>query len=151
MDKNDILTAAALRIINDEGDYDEDGNKTADGIKDLVDDMRVIKGPRKPENVDEAITINLPSFPKNPDTTQYNGTMLINYYYPNYSSGNANVEQLTPVAARIDDLFHDDLLDIDGYKNYNLATNEPLGPLYDPDDPEEHFMSVRINIGIIEE
>lgn len=95
-------------------------------------------------------TVNAPSAPMNPDTTQYNGTILINFYADNYESGNANIELMGPVAERVVDIFHDKPFTFDNYDNYNLAVDEPMGPLYDSDDPNEHFMSIRINFGLIE-
>ena len=138
MDKNKLLTPIVLKLMNDtELENRLDGQKP------------IIKGARKPSGVDECITVNAPSAPMNPDSKAYNGTVLINYYCPNYSGGNANVEKMGPVAERIVELMHDELLDIDGYRNYNFAVDEPMGPLYDSDDPEEHFMSIRINFGLI--
>lgn len=138
MDKNELLKPVTVRLMDDTE------------LQDLIgDDVPVIKGPRKTNGADECITINAPSAPMNPDSRAYNGTILINYYCPNYPSGNANLEKMGPVAARIEELFHDDPLEIPGYKNYNLAVDEPMGPLFDPDEPDEHFMSVRINFGLI--
>lgn len=138
MDKNKLLTPILLRLLNDT----ELDNLTGDN-------MRIVKGPRKPTGVDECITINSPSAPMDPNSKAYNGTVLINYYCPNYNAGNANIEKMGPVAARIVELMDDKPLDITGYSNYNFVVDEPMGPLHDPDAPEEHFMSIRINFGLI--
>lgn len=133
MDKNKLLTPIVLKLMNDDELYN----------------IPVIKGPRKPEGISECITVNAPSAPMDPDTTAYNGTILINYYCPNYKSGNANLEKMGPITERIVELMHDNLLNVDGYRNYNFAVDEPMGPLWDSDEPEEHFMSIRIKFGLI--
>ena len=139
MDKNELLKPAVKRLLNDT----ELNNL-------LEDSIPVIKGPRKPKDTEECITVNAPSAPMDPDSKVYNGTMLINYYCPNYPSGNANIEKMGPVAKRIVDLFHDKPLEISGYINFNLAVDEPMGPLWNSESPDQHFMSIRVNFNVIE-
>lgn len=135
-------------------------DKNISGEEDLGDILKldsngnltvpVIKGPRKVSSADECITVNAPSMPMDPNSKAYNGTILINYYCPNYGGGNANIEKMGPAAARIVEIMDDNPLDITGYSNYNFVVDEPMGPLFDPDAPDEHFMSIRINFGLIE-
>jgi hypothetical protein len=138
MDKNKLLTPIVLRLMND-----SELTNRLDGS------VPIIKGPRKPVDKDEVITVNAPSTPMNADSTEYNGTILINYYCPNYSGGNARIEKMGPVAERIVELMHQNLLDVTGYTNYYFVMDEEMGPLFDSNDPEEHFMSIRIKYGLI--
>lgn len=150
MDKNELLTAVVSRLFND---------KNMDDIDDLGDllgltsggniEIPIIKGPRKIDGADEIITVNAPSAPMDPDSMAYNGTILINYYCPNYSDGNANIEKMGPVAERIVNIMHDNPPDISDYRIYNFAVDEPMGPLWDSNEPDEHFMSIRISFGLI--
>lgn len=150
MDKNKLLTPIVLRLLNDKNVTDKTDLGNIIGLNDNGNlDIPVIKGPRKTTGVDECITVNAPSAPKNPNSKAYNGTILINYHCPNYSSGNARIEKMGPVAARIEELMDDNTLDITGYRNYNFVVDEPMGPLWDSDEPDEHFMSIRINFGLI--
>lgn len=142
MDKDKLYTAVLIRLISDTG---EEGS-----LEDLLGNIKAIKGARRPTSLSNpAITINAPSTPRDPDYKTTNGTLLINIYADDYSSGNANVELLCPVADRIVQLFDDKPLEIEGYNNYNLVVLEPSGPLRDPSYPEEHFMSVRIRFNIL--
>jgi hypothetical protein len=50
--------------------------------------------------------------------------------------------------ARLVELFDEWYPDIVGYKIADWTVREPLGPLFDPDDPDEHFASVRIGFVI---
>jgi len=138
MDKNELLRPIFLRLKND-----SELTNRLDGS------VPIIKGPRKPVDKDEVITVNAPSTPMNADSTEYNGTILINYYCPNYSGGNAKIGKMGPVAERIVELMHQNLLDVTGYTNYYLVMDEEMGPLFDSNDPEEHFMSIRIKYGLI--
>jgi len=150
MDKNKLLTPIVLRIMNDKNVPDEEDLGDLLGLNDSgYLDIPVIKGPRKMTNADECITVNAPSAPKDPNSKAYNGTILINYHCPNYDAGNARMEKMGPVAARIEEIMDDNTLDIEGYRNYNFVVGEPMGPLFDSDDPDEHFMSIRINFGLI--
>ncbi len=147
MNINKFLTAAVLRLLND---TPENNNNNEETLEELMDDFRIIKGPRKPDNTDECITVHVLTAPQDPDTKQIDGTLQINYYYKNHENGNANIEQLGPVADRIHELFDDKPFDdIDGYRNYNLVGDEPIGPLWDRDEPEEHYMSVRFSYGLL--
>lgn len=137
MDVNKILTAALLRLIND------------DELQTLLDgNIRAVKGPRKPEGWDECFTVHIPSNSRNPDTKIHTGTLNINYYCPNYPSGNANVEKIGQVVDRLVELFDEWYPEIEEYKVADWSVEEPLGPLWDPDEPDEHFASVRIGFVI---
>ena len=104
MNINKFLTAAVLRLLND---TPENNNNNEETLEELMDDFRIIKGPRKPDNTDECITVHVLTAPQDPDTKQIDGTLQINYYYKNHENGNANIEQLGPVADRIHELFDD--------------------------------------------
>ena len=146
MDINKILTPAMLRLIND---------KNIVGVTTLGDllnnDIKVFKGPRKPTGISNpCFTIHVLSAPRDPDSKSYNGTLLINFYHDNYAAGNAAVEKMGPVTDRVEYLFDDKPLNIEGYTNYSLVVQEPLGPLFDPVwAPDEHYMSIRIRFGMI--
>lgn len=139
LDVNKIITPAMVRLVNDAT------------IKNLLGEtVHAVKGPRRPASVmgKNSFTIHVLSNPRDPDSKVHNGTLLINFYCPNYASGNANIELMGPVTARIVELFDDQLLTMDGYNNFNLVVQEPLGPLFDPSFPNEHFMSVRIKFNL---
>jgi hypothetical protein len=139
LDVNKILTPAMVRIINDQT------------LKTLLNGkIQAAKGPRRTKTMEgcNAFTVHVLSAPMDPDSKAYNGTLLINFYCPNYEDGNANVEFMGPVAARVVELFDDIPLTITGYNNFNLTVEEPLGPLFDSAFPNEHFMSVRIKFNI---
>ncbi len=145
MDINKILTPVKLRLINDKN---ISGQTTLGDL--LNNKIDVYKGPRKPTGTkNPCFTIHVLSAPRDPDSKSYNGTLLINFYCPNYASGNANIELMGPVTARIVELFDDQPLTMDGYNNFNLVVQEPLGPLFDPSFPNEHFMSIRIKFNLI--
>ena len=144
MDVNKILTPVMLRLIND---------KNIVGVTTLGDllnnDIKVFKGPRKPTGISNpCFTIHILSAPMDPDAKSYNGTLLINFYCDNYASGNANIELMGPVVDRVEVLFDDRPLNIEGYNNYNLVVQEPLGLLFDPAHPDEHYMSIRVSFGL---
>lgn len=144
MDSNKILTPVKLRLINDKN---ISGQTTLGDL--LNNKIDAYKGPRKPTGTkNPCFTIHVLSAPRDPDSKSYNGTLLINFYCPNYASGNANIELMGPVTARIVELFDDQPLTMDGYNNFNLVVQEPLGPLFDPSLPNEHFMSVRIKFNL---
>lgn len=156
LDVNKILTPAMVRITGDITD-DADGTKCLKTI--LGGTPLAFKGPRRPEKVTvggtqvltssvKSFTIHVLSNPRDEDSKAHNGTLLINFYCPNYSNGNANVELMGPVAARAIKLFDDQPLTMDGYVNFNLTVDEPLGPLFDPASPGEHFMSIRMKFSI---
>lgn len=144
MDINKILTQASLRLISDKNI----SRQTTLGDL-LNNEIVVYKGTRKPTGAkNPCFTVHVLSAPRDPDSKSYNGTLLINFYCSNYTSGNANIELMGPVTARIVELFDDRPLTMDGYNNFNLAVQEPLGPLFDPSFPNEHFMSVRIKFNL---
>lgn len=144
MDVNKILTQASLRLISDKNI----SRQTTLGDL-LNNEIVVYKGTRKPTGAkNPCFTVHVLSAPRDPDSKSYNGTLLINFYCSNYTSGNANIELMGPVTARIVELFDDRPLTMDGYNNFNLAVQEPLGPLFDPSFPNEHFMSVRIKFNL---
>jgi hypothetical protein len=140
LDVNKLLTPALIRIRNDST------------LQTLLDTtvIQAIKGAKRPTAIigTKCFTVHVLSNNRDEDTKVYNGTLVINFYCPNYSDGNANVELMGPVAAQIVELFDDEPLTMDGYGNYNLAVQEPLGPLYDPDFPNEHYMNVRIQFNL---
>ncbi len=138
MDVNKILTAALLRLIND------------DELQNLLDgNIRAVKGPRKPTSMDNpCFTLHIPSNSRDPDTKIHTGTLIINFYVDNYPSGNANIELMGPVVNRLIEVIDEWQPDIEGYKIADWTVREPLGPLWDSDDPDEHFSSVRIGFVI---
>ncbi len=140
MDIDKILTPVMIRIANDPS------MKTL-----LSGTINAVKGPRRPKSMMGAcsFTIHVLTNPRDENSKAYNGAMIVNFYCPNYADGNANVELMGPVAARIIELFDDVPLTMDGYLNFNLAVQEPLGPLFDSAFPDEHFMSVRIGFSLI--
>jgi hypothetical protein len=139
------------RITTDVTD-DGDGSKCLKTLFGITgtNKIKAVKGPRRTKDMEgcNSFTVHVLSASMDEDSKAYNGTLLINFYCPNYTSGNANVELMGPVTARVVELFDDTPLIIDGYNNFNLVVDEPLGPLFDPAFPNEHFMSVRIKFNI---
>lgn len=150
MDINLITSAAMARIIND--DKDDQGRST---MHDLLDTpIQAVKGPRKRTGMtNPCFTVHVLSNPRNEDTKAHNGTMVVNFYADDHTEGHAHIELLGPVANRLIQIFDDIPLEVTGYVNYNLSVAAPEGPLSQVGRTEsagEHFMSVRINFGIIE-
>lgn len=143
MDVNKILTPVMIRLLNDKN--------TTGSLDDLLGgEITVYKGPRKPtKSKNPCFTVHVLTAPREPDSKAHNGTLLINFYCDNYTSGNANVELMGPAADRVIELFDDRPLEIEGYSNYDLVVQEPLGPLFDPDFPDEHFMSIRVRFSLV--
>jgi hypothetical protein len=137
MNINDILNYTVLKIIND-----------AELIS-IVDGMKAGKGPRKPKGWDECFMVYIPSNPRNEDTKIHTGTLSINYYLTNYPDGNANIKRHSEVLERLVELFDDVWPDIDGYKFSDWSVREPLGPLWDSNEPDEHFSTVRIRFTVL--
>lgn len=143
MNKDLLLTAVLLRIINDKDTGEED-------LGELLGIIRAVKGPKRSDSMDNpCITINASSMQRDAAYKTINGTLLINVFADNYNSGNANVELLASVVARIEYLFDDKPLIIAGYNNYNLFVEETIGPLFDPDYQNEHYMSTRIKFNLV--
>ncbi len=112
--------------------------------------QRIVKGPRKPKSMmNPCFTLHVLTNPRDPDSKAHNGTLLVNFYVNNYTDGNANIELLGPVAARLVRLFDDKPIIVFGWRVYDFHVQEPLGPLQDPAFPDESFMSVRIKFGMI--
>ena len=139
IDVNKILAPALVRITNDQA------------LKQLLSgNFKAVKGPRRPTNAaGNYFTVHILTNNSDPDSKVHNGTLLICFYCPNYSTGNANVELMGPVAARVAELFDDAPLTMESYNNFNLVVEEPLGPLFDPAYPSESFMTVRIRFNLI--
>jgi hypothetical protein len=139
LDVNKLLTPAMVRLLND---------LTLKTM--LGGTIQAVKGARRPKKMmgKKCFTVHVLSNSRDEDSKVHNGTMLINFYCPNYSDGNANLELMGPVASRVVELFDDEPLTMDGYNNFNLAGQEPLGPLFDSSFPDEHFMSVRIRFNL---
>lgn len=143
MNTDDILTPALLTIVNDRDTGELD-------LGALLGEVKAVKGPRKPEGWGECFTLHIPSNPRDPDTKIHHGTLNINYYCPNYSLGNANVEKMGSIVARLIELFDDNWPDIPGYKICDWSVREPLGPFPNRDKPdEESYSSLRIGFGIL--
>jgi hypothetical protein len=141
MDVNKLLTPAMVRLLNDST------LKTLLGASTIP----AVKGARRPKTMmgTKCFTVHVLSNPRDEDSKVHNGTMLINFYCPNYSEGNAAIETMGPVVSRVVELFDDKPLAMDGYNNFNLTVQEPLGPLFDPLFPDEHSMSIRIKFNLI--
>jgi hypothetical protein len=143
MDVNKILTPVAVRLLNDKSGPGSLGEL-------LGGEIIVYKGPRKPtKSKNSCFTVHVLTAPREPDSKAYNGTLLINFYCDNYTSGNVNVELMGPVTARVIWLFDDKPITVSGWRVYDFHVQEPLGPLQDPGIPDESFMSVRIKFGMI--
>ncbi len=143
MNYDDILNPALLVIVNDSETGEIDIGTILDG------DIRAVKGPRKPNDWEECFTLHIPSNPRNEDTRIHNGTLIINFYSPNFPSGNTDTEKQGSVVARLIALFDDNPPDIFGYRIADWSVREPLGPIPVQDNPdEESFSSVRISFVI---
>lgn len=113
--------------------------------------IQAAKGARRPKSMigQRCFTVHVLSNSRDEDSKAHNGTLVINFYCPNYGDGKANVELMGPITERLVELFDDNPLSITGYNNFNLTVLEPLGPLFDQEYPNEHFMSVRCRFNII--
>lgn len=139
----DILNAILLVIINDQDTGEVDIGTILDG------EINAVTGPRKPDGWTECFTLHMPSNPPDPDTKIYNGTLNINYYCPNFPSGNTDTEKHGAVVTRLIDLFDDNPPALPGYKIGDWSVREPLGPIPVQDNPkEESYSSVRIGFVI---
>ena len=85
------------------------------------------------------------------DTTAENGTIIINCFVDNYPNGVADTNTIGQVGERSKELFHDKPLQVDSIINYNLAVRSISGALFDPDDPDEHYISVRLKYNVIKQ
>lgn len=144
MNINEILTPVMVRLLND---------RNIPGVTtlgSLLDTIRVVKGPRKPKNMtNPCFTVHVLTNPRDPDSKAHNGTLLINFYADNYKDGNTNIELLGPVAARVVWLFDDKPIAVPGWRVYDFHAEESLGPLQEPEFPNENFMSIRVKFGMI--
>jgi hypothetical protein len=141
---NKLLTPAVLRLINDyavEGEID---------LGDLLDEIRTVKGPRKPTGMNNpCFTAHILSNSRDETSKIHRGTMRVNFYCDNYDSGNAKIELMSTVTDRVITLFDDEVFSIDGYRNFTLDVQEPLGPLFNPNHSGEHYMSIRLRFILI--
>lgn len=138
MDINVLLNPVQVRIKND-----------AILAVMLGETPKTAKGIRKPTGMtNPCFTAHVSSNPRDPDTKIHNGTLIINFYCDNYQEGNANVELVGKVNDRLVELFDDVCPNTPGYEIGKWVVEEPLGPLFDSDDPGEHYSSVRIGFTI---
>ncbi len=140
LDVNKILTPAMIRIVTD-----------ATLKTKLGGTIQAAKGARRPTSMigQKCFTVHVLSNNRDEDSKAHNGTLLINFYCSNYQNGNANVELMGPVSERLVWLFDDKPLAVTGWRVYDIHVQEPLGPLFDSEYPNEHFMSVRVRFGMI--
>ncbi|SDM20921.1 hypothetical protein [Halarsenatibacter silvermanii] len=141
MDYNLILSAVQHILLTDEE------------LENLLGEVRVVKGPRRPESWDgkNCFTCHVLSNPRDADFKTHNGTFRVNHYCPNYADGNANVELMGKVTARLTEILDDVKPDITGYEVYDWAVEEPLGPLFDAQAPGEHYSSLSVSFFIKKE
>ena len=144
MNVDKILTAVILRILNDKNIIDETD------LLDILGELKGNKGAKKPTGATNPyFTVNNMPVNNNSDTTAKNGTILISCFVDNLDGGIADTQKLGEVGSRLEKLFDDKPLEIEGYTNYNLEVNSISNPQFDPDDPEEHFITVRLGFNII--
>jgi len=144
MNINKILAPVVLRLFNDRDVADETD------LGNLLDEIRTVKGPRRPTGMNNpCFTAHVSSNPMDPTSKVHRGTMIVNFYCDNYDSGNANIELMGTVTDRIITLFDDEVFSIDGYRNFTLDVQEPLGPLFNPNHSGEHYMSIRLRFILI--
>lgn len=144
MNVDKILTPVMVRLLDDKN---IPGQTT---LGDLLGTIKVVKGPRKPKSItNPCFTLHVLTNPRDPDSKAHNGTLLVNFYANNYAGGNTNIELLGPVASRVIWLFDDRPIEVPDWRVYDFHVQEPLGPLQDPEIPDESFMSVRIKFGMI--
>ena len=138
MNPNDILKPAWLKLAGD------------DVLNSLLGTVRAVKGPRRPTGWTECFTLHISSNQRNPDTKVHSGTLLINYYCPNYSDGNVDIEKSGQVASRLIEIFDDNPPEIQGYRIADWSVREPIGPIPVQDNPEkESYMTVRISFTVL--
>lgn len=144
MNVDKVLTAAILRILNDQDKVNEND------LFDILGRLKGNKGARKPNGeTNPYFTVNNMPVNNNSDTTEKNGTLLINCFVDNLNGGIADTEKLGEVEERLESLFDDRPLEIEGYTNYNLEVNSISNPQFDSNDPDEHFITVRLKFNII--
>ena len=145
MNIDKLLSKVLVRILNDEDVEDETD------LKDISGELKGNKGAKKPDTADNPwFTVHNTPSNIQADTTAENGTIIINCFIDNYPNGMAKTDIIGQVGKRIKYIFHDKPLQIDGITNYNLAVRSVSGALFDPDDPDEHYVSVRLKYNIIE-
>lgn len=144
MNVDKILTAVILRILNDKNITDETD------LLDILGELKGNKGTKKPTGaINPYFTVNNMPVNNNSDTTAKKGTILISCFVDNLNGGIADTQKLGEVGSRLEELFDDKPLEIEGYTNYNLEVNSISNPQFDPDDPDEHFITVRLGFNII--
>jgi len=145
MNIDKLLSATLVRVLNDKNVVNELD------LGDILGDYGGVKGSRKPQGATNPyfLVFPMPSN-KNSDYQTYNGTIMIKFTLDNYSGGNAKTGLMGQVGERLDELFDDTPLAISGYTNYNLEVNQIHFPLFDPDFPDESYLSTRIKYNIIE-
>lgn len=142
--RDEIKSAVLSRILQD---------KNKDGETDLLEilgELKGNKGHKKPTGADNPhFTVHTPPSNVHADSTAENGTIIINCFMDNYPSGVAKTSKLDAVGQRLKELFHDNPLSVDGIVNYNLVVNSIVDDLWDPEDPDESYCSVRLGYNII--
>lgn len=108
----------------------------------------VANGPRRPDGYgNPCVTIGILTNTAGVRPTHQRVTLVINAYADNLSDGSVrglpNTHLLSAIAQRVSALMHEHPLVIAGVTNSQMELAEPLGPLFDPQDPGEHFMGLR--------
>lgn len=115
----------------------------------LVGGTGVINGPRRPVGYhNPCVTIGILTNTAGVRPTHQRMTLVITAYVANLTAeavkGQPDTHKLSAIAERVAALMHEQPLRIDGVINSQMELAEPLGPLFDPQDPDEHFMSLRL-------
>lgn len=108
----------------------------------------VVNGPRRPVSyINPCITIGVLTNTAQVRPYHQRVTLVINVYVANLTAeavkGQPDTYRLSQIAQRVAALMHEQPLQIPGVTNCQMELAEPLGPLFDPQDPDEHFMSLR--------
>lgn len=108
----------------------------------------VVNGPRRPDGyVNPCVTVGILTNTVQMRPYHQRVTLIINAYAANLTGesvkGQPDIAKLSKIAERIAALMHNQPLQITGVTNSLMELSEPLGPLFDPQDPGEHFMSLR--------
>lgn len=108
----------------------------------------VVNGPRRPVGyVNPCVTVGVLTNNARVRPYHHRVTMIINVFVANLTAetvkGQPDIYKLSQIADRVTDLMHKNPLAISGVINCQMELDQMLGPLFDPQDPDEHFMSLR--------
>lgn len=114
----------------------------------LVGGTGVVNGPRRPDGyANPCVTIGVLTNTAGVRPAHQRTMLVVNVYATNLAAegvkGLPDTYRLSAIAQRVAALMDGHPLQIAGVINSQMELAEPLGPQFDPQDPSEHFMSLR--------